>query len=301
MAADHIDAPPYEAFGRSLLRNFAALRASVKGNLSSPSLRAELTKLATSSHAMLLEHATPLDLTSAVQGKRYFSFTRDARLSRPINADLYLVKHADLLEQAQVFAAEGIDGIGSWTPADVDKLLYTLAMSFCALIDTIKSGDKKTPGTYFELLCGHLVASRLGINPARSVQVHGTDPPITLPTDFVFDRGPGLPKYHVPVKFSTRERVIQVWAHQRVLDGIFGTGTYRGVLVVMNETKLGQEKLLVEEICLPSQWRVYQGYIAQMTRVYYFDVPNKYAALSMGHPRINVKTFGHFLREADQL
>src|SRR5262249_29597810 len=160
---------------------------------------------------------------------------------------------------------------------EATRTLYTLAMSFCAANDVIKGGDKKTPATYFEILIGHIFAAHLGVNPKSSIEVLNKDMKGSLPTDFIFDLGAKKTKFHVPIKTSTRERVIQVWAHQRVLDGIYGVGRYKGILACLTETKLDSAKLEVVEICLPDQWRVYQMFIAQMTRVYYLDVPEKYA------------------------
>lgn len=123
----------------------------------------------------------------------------------------------------------------------------------------------------------------------------------TLPTDFVFDLGPDRAKLHLPVKTSTRERVIQVWAHQKIIDGVYGAGRFKGILVILTETKLNLESREVVEICLPDQWRAYQMYIARLERVYYLDVPAKYAALAGGYPNIDVKMLGEFFAEKDRL
>jgi hypothetical protein len=122
-----------------------------------------------------------------------------------------------------------------------------------------------------------------------------------LPTDFVFDLGQDRAKFHLPVKTSTRERVIQVWAHQRVLDGVYGTGRFLGTLVCLSENKTDKKTREVIEICLPDQWRVYQMFVAQMKRVYYLDVPARYQELNKVFPKIIVKPFGEFYREIDAL
>ena len=123
----------------------------------------------------------------------------------------------------------------------------------------------------------------------------------TLPTDFVFDLGPNRAKFHLPIKVSTRERVIQVWAHQRVLDGVYGTGRFLGTPVILTETKTDKKKSEVIEICLPDQWRIYQMHIAQLKRIYYLDVPVAYSRLNDVFPPLIVKPFGHFFAEADTL
>lgn len=68
------------------------------------------------------------------------------------------------------------------------------------------------------------------MNPRTQVEVlRLEEESSTLPTDFIFDLGAGKPKFHIPVKMSTRERVIQVFAHQRVLDGVHGFGKFTGL------------------------------------------------------------------------
>ena len=176
-----------------------------------------------------------------------------------------------------------------------------MVMAFCCAIDIQKSGDKKTPGTFFEYFIGYLFSRRLKANPVRRVEIHMRDKKVPLTTDFLFD-----PKVryalHVPVKTSTRERIIQVWAHQRVLDSTQGANLYRGTPVLMTETKLDKKTLEVVEICLPEQWRVYQGHISQLTRVYYLDLPQPYKALNQAFPHsITVKPFAEFFLEADAL
>ena len=123
----------------------------------------------------------------------------------------------------------------------------------------------------------------------------------TLPTDFVFNLGDERPKFHLPIKTSTRERVIQVWAHQRVLDGVYGTGRFLGTPVILAETKVETKKRDVVEICLPDQWRIYQMHIAQLKRIYYLDVPAVYERLNHVFPPLHVVPFGDFFHEVGEL
>jgi hypothetical protein len=244
-----------------------------------------------------------LPLKSLVEGKRYFAFRHKdarARISRPINEDLYVADARDLSRQLEKLEA---NPAMDWLPADqCNRFLYTLAMAFCAFNDVISDQDKKTPGTYFEILVGHLLALTFGVLPRTRVEVLTIeDERSTLPTDFIFDLGPRQVKFHVPVTISTRERVVQVWAHQRMLNGVYGEGRFKGVLVALAETKLDLQKLEVVEICLPDQWAVYQRFVARMDRIYYLDLPLKYAALAKVFPYIPVKTFGEFFQEKETL
>lgn len=245
-----------------------------------------------------LKKLSRTDLTSKVADKEYFSFTKSGKLSRPVNKALFHEDSDGIKRFVDCVAAGDTKGM----PAEeITKACYTLAMSFSCVVDIEKQGDQKTPGTFFEYFICHLFARQLGVEPRTRIEVLNLDRPASLPTDWIFDLGTDQPKFHLPVKTSTRERVIQVWAHQRVIDGVYGVGRFLGILVCLAETKLDHRKLEVVEICLPDQWRVYQMFIAQMHRVYYLDVPRPYEPLSESFPKIHVKPFGEYFHEADDL
>lgn len=255
-----------------------------------------LMQLTAASHEFLLG-SDAVDLTSSVKDKKYFSFRREY-LSRPINQALFVTDSHEVVERLAALEAHDLE---HFKGEEAARTLYTLAMSFCAANDVSKGGDKKTPATFFETLIGHLFAAHLGVNPTNAIEVLGGDLKGSLPTDFIFDMGAKKVKYHVPIKLSTRERVIQVWAHQRVVDGVYGFGRYKGVLVCLTETKLDTGKLEVTEICLPDQWRIYEMYVAHMTRIYYLDPPAKYSALAEEYPKIEVRPLSHFFSESGDL
>lgn len=238
-----------------------------------------------------------VDLVSKIPNKEYYVFYDDGRkkYSRAVNKDLYMEDlDGDTILKVLNCETDGIDS------ATLTKIVYTCAMSYCCATDILKQSDQKTPGTFFEFLVGHLVARMLGVNPEQQITVPTLDLEITLPTDFVFDLGPGKNRVHLPVKTSTRERVVQVWAHQRVLDGMHGVARFKGVLVVMAETNK-EEDFAVKEVCLPDQWMAYQMYIAQLFRVYYLDLPETYTSLKDRYPFIQVKPFGEFFGEVDKI
>jgi hypothetical protein len=259
-----------------------------------------LAEIAADCFEYLEKSASRQALKSLVSGKSYFAFRQDARMSRAVNSGLFIDDRealTNLLEKLR--GNPGLD----WLLADeCNRFLYTMAITFCALSDVTSDNDQKTPGTFFEMFIGHLLSLTFGVKPRNQVEVLTVeDEKSTLPTDFIFDLGPSQLKFHVPVKTSTRERVVQVWAHQRMLNGVYGEGRFRGVLVAMAETKLDRRKLEVVEICLPDQWAVYQRFVARMHRVYYLDLPAKYAALAKQFPYIPVKTLGEFFKEKETL
>lgn len=245
-----------------------------------------------------LKRVNKKSLFSQIPDKKYFSFEIKKIFSRPVNAELWL-EDVDFLKKFFI-KLRGAD-LRGLSISDITKAFYTIAMGFCCFVDLNKSRDQKTPGTFFEYLIGHVFARVLGVNPRRQLEVLNLDMKSTLPTDFIFDLGPKKAKLHLPIKTSTRERVIQVWAHQRVLDGVYGTGRFRGTLVCLTETKMDRNSLEVIEICLPDQWRLYQMFIAQLTRVYYLDVPRRYEELNRVFPKITVAPFGQFFFELEAL
>lgn len=240
------------------------------------------------------------DLVSKVPGKEYFVFeNHNPRFSdsRGINAGWF----NDDIDEV-IAAIQGIlDGVLPDDPNDLHSALYTAAISYPAATDVTKAGDQKSPGTFFEVLVGQLVSVTLDSQPAKSVAAPTLDMVVTLPTDFVFDLGAGRSRIHLPVKTSTRERVVQVWAHQRVLDGMHGVGRFQGVLVVLAETNRKTQDDSISEVCLPGQWTAYQMYIAQMRRVYYMDIPDKYVGLKDIYPFLQVKAFAEFFYEWESL
>jgi hypothetical protein len=145
------------------------------------------------------------------------------------------------------------------------------------------------------------VAATFGVRPTKTVVAPTLDLEISLPTDFIFDLGPDKSRLHLPVKTSTRERVIQVWAHQRVLDGMHGVNRFRGLLVVLAETNRQTERNSITEVCLPGQWTAYQMYIAQLHRVYYFDMPRPYRSLRDTYPFLQVRPFADFFYEYEKI
>ncbi len=158
-----------------------------------------------------------VDLRSLVSKKEYFAFSAGGKVSRAVNKSLFLGEPAEWDLFRNAIAMKKAPDMDAET---ITRIVYSVAVSFFCYLDLTKEGDQKTPGTFFEYLIGHLFAWRLDVNPKVRLPVLNLDMEATLPTDFVFDLGPNRAKFHVPVKTSTRERVIQVWAHQRVLDGV---------------------------------------------------------------------------------
>ena len=160
--------------------------------------------------------------------------------------------------------------------------------------------NKKGPATYFECYIGHLFAKSMGVNPTKRVRLPVHDRNVLMTMDFLIDLGASYRKIHLPVKMSTRERVVQAWGHHRLLDAAYGAGAYRGIMVLFSETKLDSRTLEVVEICVPDQWLAYQTFLAHLDRIYYFDIPDRYQTLTNQYPDVIViKQFGEFFNERE--
>ncbi len=276
---------------KHLAQQYRALKKLASHHLAEGDVTTLLAEMAL--HAReLLRAAAPMDLTSMVAGKHYFGFRAEAE-SRPINAGLYAADDTEFRRLLDVFASEGFR---STAPAETVRAVYTIAYSVFAANDCYKVG-RKASATFFEILIGHTIARTLSIRPRKRVRMPESE--AELPTDYVFDPGSQWRKIHLPIKTSTRERAVQAWVHQLVLDRIFGNGVYRGVLVVASETKRDTRTGQVIEILVPRQLQMFQSRVAEIARVYYLDPPQAYLSLSTAFPKIEVKSFGEALVELE--
>lgn len=241
----------------------------------------------------LREDCEQIALQSVVAGKEYISFLRNGVVARPANR--------------AYFAADPDEIAGCWRrwqsggDVDADRLaraLYTIALAPCLAFDLCNRNDKKRPATYFECMVGHIFAKSLNLKPITSATLQMSGRSVRMTMDFLFENDGDAPNIHLPVKMSTRERVVQVWAHQRLLDGAYGIGSYKGILVAFAETKLDVRKREVTEICVPDQWLAYQALLAKMERIYYFDIPVRYQELTNAFPTaISIRPLRAFFTE----
>lgn len=275
-----------------LHNQYKRLKALAAKNLQDETVTVTISEMAL--HAREMLHSVErVQLVSRVLNKHYFGF-QGPEQSRPINLDLYADPEPEFQQLLEGFR----NGFQNLTEKQVVRAVYTIAYSVFGANDVYEVG-RKASATFFEVLVGHIISRGIGISPRRKVQIpeSGAD----LPTDFVFDPGPKSRKVHVPIKTSTRERGVQAWVHQLVLDRIFGTGVYRGVFVVSAETKRNAKTGVVIEICVPQQLQMFQARVAEISRIYYLDPPQVYLALSAAFPRVEVRSFGSMLGELPDL
>lgn len=266
-------------------------------NLKGPKTAAAINTLVSTALIFLERQCEQVELVSHVPGKVYFAYALKSAphmISRPVNEALFE-------PDSQVISRQWTDPSGL-SEESLARLSYTMGTAYSVASDIFDRNNKKGPATYFEMLVGHIFARELDRNPTK--QATFLVPPKTrvrLTMDFLFDLPHGKFSVHLPVKTSTRERVVQAWAHQRMLDASYGEGKYKAILVIHSETKLGLAKRDVVEICVPDQWLAYQTFLSKMERIYYFDIPARYAQLSKEFPVIQLRQFGDFFLEKDAL
>lgn len=254
-------------------------------------------------------HVLPITSGSTAVGKNYMVFSLTGNIvdkhSRPVNSDLYNAGNqldATGKTKVDIFFENLLrNQIPLQSAQYITEALYVISMNYCCCADLV-DGVKSNGGDYFEKFIGHLYARHLNREPSTLMTAcELDDETIQIPTDYIFNLGPNLPKFHVPVKTSTRERCVEVWAQQRILDGAYGVGRFICLLTCLAETNYVSRNHSVDIVCVPNQWINYQLFISQVKRAYYLDMPARYEALNRRFPRIHVKQFGEFFHETTNL
>ena len=252
--------------------------------------------LAETSLQFLATECEQVELNSRVQNKEYISFRKNNTVARPANREFFAI---DAPLNARNWQS-CLDG--SLDARNLRQTLYTLALAPCLALELFDRNNKKGPATYFECLIGHIFAKVLCVEPVKRAELSVAGRSVRMTMDFLFETDEGSPNIHLPVKMSTRERVVQAWAHQRLLDSAYGDRHYRGIMVLFSETKLDSRSREVVEICVPDQWLIYQTLLAKMDRIYYFDTPNRYRELTRDFPsKMQIRQFSDFFNETEEL
>lgn len=223
--------------------------------------------------------------------KEYGCFTSATRVSRPILRDLYVNDPAVFGRIWDDLTAAVLTRRRSQMERFVDAAVYTAATAFAAAYDLHRPGSRKTPGTFFEILVGSLLAALTGYRRGAQVSVPNTAHFVT--TDIViFNPLPGGTSMVVPTKITTRERVVQAFVHQRLLDSAYPNGEYASTLVCVSEMQR-DKNAGVNEICTPNQVRMFQELLAELNGLVYLDPPLTYL-LAGFPPSLPVLKFSEF-------
>jgi hypothetical protein len=292
---------PLDKRRESLENAYQSLRDSSRDDWPGKSTSDAIKRLVLTSLKFLASDCQLVDLKSMVSGKKYVGFRgNDGRtaVSRPANASLFIPDANKVNSKWENWMN------GKLPDSDLSAMAYTVALAPCLAMEIFDRANKKGPATYFEYLIGHLVSKEIGTPPSKQVQVPVREYPshaVRLTMDFVFNLSDNH-RLHLAIKMSSRERVLQAWSHQRILDSAFGVGRYTGLLVVFSETKLDSRSLEVVEICVPNQWLAYQSYLGTLDRIYYFDIPGRYAELTANFPKlIKLRHFGEFFKRTERV
>lgn len=233
-----------------------------------------------------------ITLNSSVPGKNYISFARNNVVARPANRDFFVLDPQVIRRDWQSWLS------GNLNAEKFGRISYTVALAPCLAMELFDRNNKKGPATFFECMIGHIFARSLSMEPTKQAELSVSGRSVRMTMDFLFEPAGGSSNIHLPVKMSTRERVVQAWAHQRLLDSAYGRGHYKGIMVLFSETKLDSRSHEVVEICVPDQWLVYQTLLSKLDRIYYFDVPVRYQELTNAFPSIiQIKPFQEFIAE----
>lgn len=227
-------------------------------------------------HCLRLLRGIEPEPLGACDGKQYHMLRAGRNVSRPVHLPL-LIRDRDLFHEAWKEFQGSVrpqERRYSFPPEETNSILYSASMAFAICYDLWKPTSRKTPGTFFEVVLGSVLQAVLpGFERTAHVVLPGQTEKVS--TDIVFlmpDHAGGLV---IPAKITTRERIVQPFAHQRILDSIFGERSFRSVLISVSEMQRQREEG-ANAICVPGAIRLYQLHLAGLSGLYYLDPPARY-------------------------
>lgn len=248
-------------------------------------------------YGILSHHAHSRHYADLTRGKQkelkksYWVFVNNADLddiSRPFRQTQFITSYEEWeLHWRQMI---GTIDVNSRTMAypQADQVIYSASIAFFAVIDIWNRASRKINGTFLEWLLGNLLVKVTGYKLGRHIALDSSgdsddlsaddedaDDEGKVPTDIVLDPGRNRYKLVFPVKTSTRERINQIFTHQRILDTEF-PGQYRSALFCVSECQLLKKKKKVQETCVPRQINFNEQYVAHIDTLYYLDPPFAY-------------------------
>lgn len=242
----------------------------------------------------------------------YYAFFGGSEISRPIRPTIFINSPGDFLFLCDELVKNFKKPISRWTNEEIglaNAVVYTAIMSVACCYDIWQKGSRKTPGTFFEVFMAALLQEML---PDESFSKHiplaemlGDDSIETpddpdedeegnassVSTDLVIKSDRIRKGLVIPLKITTRERIVQPFAHQRILNSAF-PGAYSSFVVCISETQQDKRKRVVKHVCVPGTIKLFQRYLAQIEGIYYCDIPPRYNTIGMQRV-VPVKSVGH--------
>lgn len=210
--------------------------------------------------------------------KNYYVLTINGQRSRPLRQTLF-IRDPNIFKSTWSNVTAALNNqTHTLAHPDFDRVFYTCIIALAASYDLFQRSSRKTPGTFFEVAVGSLLEELTGLPRGTQIAIPGSCSKVT--TDIHLRGHPGNPSLVIPTKITTRERIVQVYAHQRILDSVFGLGVYKSLLIAVSETQLDEQQATVKEICVPGQVLLFQNHLAQLNGIYYLDPPSAYSAPS---------------------
>lgn len=238
--------------------------------------------------------------------KEYWVAWAGTMISRPYRPDLFVSDVQQFNANAALFIA---DMQASHLVSErFDRVVYTAVTAFCLCYDIWKPKSRKTPGTFFEVLMGSAAAMYF-----QGALLTKHIPIVSLPVDEVVDALDELPAEVeetdedavevmqgnsvstdlvltnqetgcgavIPLKITTRERIVQPFAHQRILDSAF-PGKFASFLACISEVQRDDATTTVKQVCVPGTVALFQKHLASLRGLYYCDIPLRYARPDLG-------------------
>ncbi|GAB2782094.1 hypothetical protein GCM10027040_05170 [Halomonas shantousis] len=251
----------------------------------------------------------------------YNAFFSGNEISRPIRPDIFIFDVSNFVNEYDALLRSFNKRPDLWSGVErarANAVVYTAVMSVACCYDLWQKGSRKTPGTFFEVLMAAILQALLPeelfskhiplaeLVHDESVDVeddalpsNGKENASSVSTDLVIKSRYSQASLVVPLKITTRERIVQPFAHQRILDAAFGASAYTSFLVCISETQQVKNKAKVNHICVPGTVKLFQKYLAPVGGLYYCDVPPRYNTADVLEV-IPVKTVGDFFVDAYQ-
>ena len=245
----------------------------------------------------------------------YYVFDNQGDVSRPVRPDLFIDELSDFEDHQSIMISDLKSGAAGWNDDQVKRatrVIYTSVMSFACCIDLWKRSSRKTPGTFFEVYFAGLMpfafpdavlSKHIPLPGVPNVEEDiieeiedADDGSSSVATDLVVSHPEYERKIVIPLKITTRERIVQPFAHQRILDSAFSSGMYNSFLTCVSETQLDKKTQSVKQVCVPGTVKLFQRHLGNMTGLYYCDVPQRYAAPDMA-AYLPVKEIGEIFKD----
>ncbi len=230
-----------------------------------------------------------------VKTKPYNVFENEEKISRPYLPSLYTGNSEDFKSKWDSLV-DAIDSEAKTihiSASEINDVFYTIITAFSCCYDLWNPGARKTPGTFFEVILGAVLGKILPTY-IRTKHISIPNQPESVSTDIVFQDPLTTKSLVIPAKITTRERVVQPFAHQRILDSVFGKGVYCSILMCVSEMQRAK-KNGANEICVPGTIRLFQNHLAEMGGIYYLDPPNRYTQQDITNI-IDVGSIGYFIK-----